>query len=612
MRFFNLTLLATAGIAFPTAPWALGLGNIQVQSALGQPLKAQVQIIGASADDLAGLRAGIAGDEIFRRFNAERPSFLSTTVVTAAQDEQGRPILLLRSTAPFNEPAVTLLVDLHSSSGELIREYTLLLDPPGLAHIATNEAPAVAEALPAPAAQDPSPAPSRELPRSAPAPQLAAAPVSEPARGTYKVAPHDTLDRIVRKAGARSRSDRHRMMVAIFRANAEAFGSNVNSLRSGVTLKLPSAAALASISPEEADRALAAQISAWHTARRRPEPQFAPAATSATDHVDVGSSAETTAPSIKTDDLSVDELRERVAAAERTLEQMRQELNKPIVLPAASPAVSTPATPPVLATSPVATKPMFSKFDVLLAALALGVSVAAGVWIASRRGARRGPPTTSASTTQASPVLQSPAPAPAQPPAQITPPVVNQPQRGAAPVMSTNWSDVSDLATEPADVLTGKFAYQLSEEDTVVLEQSYMQDTEVTAVLPAPVNTQAKPVDRAFLVNPEATLNTTHVTLGSDLHEAPVFTERRKNPADILRQAIEREPGRTDLRLKLLEIYYIAAAQNQRAFLEVARELARNDKFTSAKEWSQIVDMGRKIAPGDEMFRDSHDDQAVA
>ncbi len=96
--------------------------------------------------------------------------------------------------------------------------------------------------------------------------------------------------------------------------------------------------------------------------------------------------------------------------------------------------------------------------------------------------------------------------------------------------------------------------------------------------------------------------------LASDAGEPKAFVERRKNPADVLRQAIEREPERNDLRLKLLELYYTAARANRRAFLEGVRQLARNDKTVpSASDWSQIEDMGRAIAPDDELFSNGLD-----
>jgi hypothetical protein len=102
--------------------------------------------------------------------------------------------------------------------------------------------------------------------------------------------------------------------------------------------------------------------------------------------------------------------------------------------------------------------------------------------------------------------------------------------------------------------------------------------------------------------NPESSNNTTHVMIASDAGEAKAFVERRKNPADVLRQAIEREPERSDLRLKLLELYYTAAAQNRRAFLEAVRQLAKNEQLATPNDWSQILDMGKAIAPDDELF----------
>ena len=84
------------------------------------------------------------------------------------------------------------------------------------------------------------------------------------------------------------------------------------------------------------------------------------------------------------------------------------------------------------------------------------------------------------------------------------------------------------------------------------------------------------------------------------------------NPAEVLRKAIEREPERSDLRLKLLELYYTAAAENRRAFIEATRELTKTDTLATSDDWSRITDMGRKIAPDDKMFADDVDDQQVA
>jgi hypothetical protein len=159
------------------------------------------------------------------------------------------------------------------------------------------------------------------------------------------------------------------------------------------------------------------------------------------------------------------------------------------------------------------------------------------------------------------------------------------------------------IATDVSESLPGSAAP--THEPTVKLPALHPNNVNTTAVLALHADlTNDDTAAREFaFFNPESTLNTTHVMIAAGAAEPQPFVERRKNPAEVLRQAIEREPDRSDLRLKLLELYYTAAAQNRRAFLEGVRQLAKNDKLVaSANDWSQIEDMGRAIAPDDELF----------
>jgi len=609
MRLMGPTAILTVlSLAFPCASFALGLGDIQLQSALSEPLVAQIEIVGATADDLARLRATIADEDMFRRHGIERPSFLSSIVISVGQDKQQHPVLLLRSTDSISEPMATFVVDVHSSSGDLIREYTVLLDPPGLTRPNTVEAtPSVAapssvetstssegstsvevatsvEAAPqVEVAVIQTTAPSRHAVRSSAATIV----TTQSSSDTYTVAPHDTLDRIVRVAGAHSVSDRHRMMVAIFRANHEAFGINVNVLHSGATLQLPSAAELSAISIDDADREIAAQMSAWRAGRRVPE-QIASVPVAAAvkqPESDAGADA---------DDPDIAVLNERIAVAEKALAQVQQELARPLVVPAAAPE---PASEPPAAvdTDDAPSQGMSLVWPAIGLGIALGLLAA--VWLYRRRKGGR------ADAEEAVPVrrrrYQDLMPSPATSSLDTD---VKHASAGTTQSVPPLYKDSRHIRHQSP----------LLDEATVEVEVSLVQDAATTVVLPPRVQERRGNADPSFIFNPEATINTTHVTLASDLNDQPAFLERRKNPADVLRQAIEREPDRSDLRLKLLELYYIAAAQNQRAFLEIARELAKNEKFASAKEWSQIVDMGRKIAPTDELFADKSDDQAVA
>ncbi len=96
------------------------------------------------------------------------------------------------------------------------------------------------------------------------------------------------------------------------------------------------------------------------------------------------------------------------------------------------------------------------------------------------------------------------------------------------------------------------------------------------------------------------------------LHEHVVVVERRKNVVDTLMAAIQRDPTRYDLRMKLLETLYSAASTNLRAFKEVVRDLARHPERLKAGEWDQIVAMGRHIAADDTLFADRTTDEKVA
>jgi hypothetical protein len=113
----------------------------------------------------------------------------------------------------------------------------------------------------------------------------------------------------------------------------------------------------------------------------------------------------------------------------------------------------------------------------------------------------------------------------------------------------------------------------------------------------------APPVLDYDLLNLDATAQ--HVNLPSGLYDPAVVNERRTNIAEVLRGAIDRDPNRRDLVLKLLETYYGTATTNQRAFLEVVRKFAPKRDFLTRDDWRKIDLMGRDIASRDELFADT-------
>src|SRR5918994_6124642 len=123
-RALALSLLVTP------AAFGLGLGDIRLLSSLNAPLNAEIELVGAAPDELRGLKAQIASRETFARYKLDWPAFLGSVTIQAMHTADGRDIIKLRSTEAVSEPFVTLLVEVNWARGKLIREYTMLLDPP--------------------------------------------------------------------------------------------------------------------------------------------------------------------------------------------------------------------------------------------------------------------------------------------------------------------------------------------------------------------------------------------------------------------------------------------------------------------------------------------------
>jgi len=619
LRLLRPTLL-TLTLAVPTASYALGLGDIHVESALHEPLVAQIELVGLLDAELGRVTAALASDELFQKYNLERAPFLYGTTLKVGRDAQGRPVLNMRSTQKFTEPVVTLLVDLHSPGGELVREYTLFLDPAGL----TSTRPVVQVAEPSGVE---SPTPALE-PAHSTVTRNSAPPASSKLLGqTYTVARRDTLARIVTATGARSRIERHRMMIAIYRANPAAFQNNFNRMHTGVTLTLPTAEQLAAISVDETNREYDSQMAEWRAHHgAAPTPTPAPATTVSP----AATEPSTPAPATDTDrDPAI--LNQRIASLEQSLAAIQQELKKPLPVPATAPvtapAVVSHAAAPVVveeATSEDDTDeaPPVKHRGLQLVAIGAtaGLLFFAGAWFYLRRRnhAYHMTPRYPVKTVVEEPAepeeFSTPPPAAPENAAGVSEPVE---ARQPAPVAAKNessWFEDS-FSTPIADLLNDP-TVSLAIEDTAQLPQAPHGSTQDTEVMVAPeLEFPGDTVEQKFsFFNPEATQNTEHVVMGSGLNEPKPFVERRKNPADVLRQAIEKEPDRSDLRLKLLELYYTAAAENRRAFLDATRQLARNEKLATPEDWSRIADMGRIIAPDDALFSGDGnvDDQRVA
>ena len=126
--FLQITVAAwCTGLALVAQ--AAGLGAINVQSALGQPLSAEIVITSLASDEFDEIKARIASADAYDDAKVRYLSIVRQIRVAAERRADGRAILKLSSNAPINEPVLELLVEFTWRSGQLVQKYSILLDP---------------------------------------------------------------------------------------------------------------------------------------------------------------------------------------------------------------------------------------------------------------------------------------------------------------------------------------------------------------------------------------------------------------------------------------------------------------------------------------------------
>ena len=262
--------------------WALGLGDIRMNSALNEPLSATIELLSASPDELDNLTISMASADTFERYGIDRPLYMQDiqfNIIRSGRADGNT--VQVRSISPMAEPFLTFLVEASWSRGRLLREYTVFLDPPTFSRRATETAPAVqapTRVAPADSAriERAAPPPQQSAPAPAPAPRQAApaqrTPQSAVADTTpfdtstgddYQVQRRETLWGIASRVRPDSRLSMNQTMLAIFEANPGAFGGNINILRAGAELRIPSADEIFRISRGDALAEAQRQHAEW-------------------------------------------------------------------------------------------------------------------------------------------------------------------------------------------------------------------------------------------------------------------------------------------------------------------------------------------------------------
>jgi pilus assembly protein FimV len=594
-----LALLLLPGISH-----ALGLGDVHLNSPLNAPLDAEIELVNATPEDLATLDAKLASKETFARYGLDWPPFMSTITVTRDRSASGAQVLRIKSSETVTEPFLTLLIEASWARGRLVREYTVLLDPPVFA---PNSVAPVQQAMPAVGGA----VSSGQIARPAQTEPQSAAPVAAGGGDSYEVQRGDSLSAIARRLSASTGVRTDQAMVAIYRGNAGAFEGDMNRLRAGSVLRMPGGEEIAAVSPTEASGEVRRLAGAWAASsgasgagRLRLVP---PSDSAASPDGSSGSSAETEALQNR-----VRELEGQLTESKRLLELRNTELADLQAKLAASqqPAAAQPAPTqtPVETPLPEATTPA--------------------------------PETTTpeavAPTPEPAPAAQEPAAAaPSQTPASASTPADSSEPSLLDSIIEKWWLIAAVLAlvfglvfvksrakrksaefddnlgrlaehgedrlAQPLDSLsdTGRMRAPnmgAIPEDILVEESGTHRALQETQDIPL---TPSVRTDETISSETAVNLDQGDPLAEADFHMAYGLYDQA---ADLIRIAIQREPDRRDLKLKLLEVFFVWG--NKEQFLTTARDLSDSRSESGPGEWEKIVIMGRQIAPEDPMFSD--------
>ncbi|MBF6992426.1 FimV family protein [Cupriavidus sp. IK-TO18] len=689
-RWSTLAVTALGLLLAQPAAYAAGFGQLRVQSNLGQPLQAEIDISGVTPDEAAALNVKLASPGAYAAAGLIYQPAVSTLRLEIERRPNGSYVAKVRSTQPISEPFVDILVDMSWASGKVSRAYTFLLDPAGVkpsnesyspstvvqaatpdASPATAQQPAAAAAPQAaapgaaqgaaPAAESARPAapvrPARQARRAPSAP--AASADTAPGSG-YTVKRGDTLYGIAGEAvqGAESVS-LDQMLVALYRNNPNAFiGGNMNRLRSGAVLQVPTPQQAQSVTPKEARREVVARTQGFDAYRSRlasaaaaksvvPDsgrqqsgnvtarvqeqaaPTDGPRDELKLSKGERGAQADAAAKAeanvarerqVKEAEARLAQLEKNIGDMQKLLELKNAEIAKLSQTNQAALAdkekekekAAAVAKPEAAAPNVVAAQA--PKADAAEPAAAAAAATAAAVPDAAASAAAAAAPAVAAagaSAPQAAAAAAAPASAPAAKPA---PPVVAPP----APVQEPSFLD--GLLANPLLLPGGGLVVALLGVYAIYRRRRQQKEGEATgfgdSILSQESTVMAGTNSLFGAAGGQSVDTSQHSVFGADFRignntpeanevdpiaEAEVYIAygRDVQAEEILREALEKSPEQQSVRLKLLEIY--SNRQDVEGFRVIAEEMFAQTGGHGA-EWLKAAEMGRALEPGNAMY----------
>jgi pilus assembly protein FimV len=574
----TLTSAVASAVLFSSIANAAGLGKLTVLSSLGQPLRAEIELTAATADEAGTLAVKLASVEAFRAANIEfNPALMALRF--AVEPKNGRQVIKVTSVQPINEPFVDMLIELSGDSGRLVREYTFLLDPADLR--ATQPAQVAAPSEPAAQRVAPVSQPARP---TRPTPVPAAAPVAPPvqskAGGSVEVRAGDSLGRLAQTQPRPPGVSLDQMVVAIYRANPDAFfDGNMNRLKSGQILAVPDADTITGTNDADAKRVVIAHAADFNSYRNKLAGHVATSKPSdAPDTTGQSASGKITT-----------KVEERPTVANESRDKLK--LSKTL---SAAGAEEKIAKDQKLAEATARVKELEKNVSELERLMELRNKAAQPK--ASAPASVPAPASASALASAAKPLPKPVASAPAV--VKPKPPVVVKKEASLVDMLMANINYVA--AGAGLLLLGGLLALRRKKagpkttpsEPSILGEPSTQAPAMFDETGGQSVDTNNSVFNSSFA--PSASqLDTNEV---DPVAEADVYIAygRDAQAEEILKEALRTQPERLPVRLKLLEIY--AARKDPRAFEAQAKEL---NKLTNGQgdEWAQAAALGLSIDP---------------
>jgi pilus assembly protein FimV len=583
-------------LAVPASTWAFGLGDIELQSGFREPLQARIELLSVTPDVLETLRVGLAPAASFERFSTDRPAFLSSIEFTLSRDGAGRNVVLVTSIEPISELFVTMLVEARWSGGVALREYTVLLDLPAPAAtaaltatmperaaesgpVAFGEPPTVAESVPprASLADAGRPRPAAETPVVA----LTTPDGEALTHGPVQRA--ETLWDIAAQYRPANVS-MNRAMVAIYQANPQAFGNNMNVLRIGAVLRIPEFGASENLGERSAAAEVQRQTAEWQDDASRQAQRPAPAVN------DPRPAAAQPIAAPPTDDAQLVALQAQVGALQADLEEIRRalalrdrqlsELRAQLAAGGTNEAVTSPEITavdalPVTASAPAPEPSANESAAVLRPPVA---PVAAQVVQAAPTGLEERSPVSQ--ITRLLLAVLAVVGAGAMLLAALLFLRRRSDQLVAVSAGGREGLDEDDASGDTCRI-SAQFAKSLHE-DYVVHEQ--------------PVNKAVRADDGSSLLAMEAVDASTASPFQSS------FAPYEQTSAQLSRE-LELAPDSLELKLRLAEVFFQWG--NAAAFLRVAHEIRSEAGEDQHGIWDKVVIMGKQICPGEALFAEA-------